>query len=170
MLRRSFVTVWEGGGRQGWCSFVEQQSTLIVEQVSLKTGQLVHARRSILIRKLSAKELRELKRDRRNWEVRSAKETSDHCCNWEVKCDKWSSDQVVYCCRSWSSCLAGRCLTHCCWSLSIFNCFGCASPSTASRCDLSSLSPPSISLAPSVHLSVRSHNFQCQCFLISWHK
>lgn len=55
----------EGGcGREGCGSFVEQQTTLIVEQVSLKTGQLVHARRSILIRKLSAKELRELKRDK----------------------------------------------------------------------------------------------------------
>lgn len=54
----------ERGGRQGCGSFVEQQTTLIVEQVSLKTGQLVHARRSILIRKLSAKELRELKRDK----------------------------------------------------------------------------------------------------------
>lgn len=92
MLRRSFVTLWEGGGRQGWCSFVEQQSTLIVEQVSLKTGQLVHARRSILIRKLSAKELRELKRDRgiEKWEVQKRQVIT-------VAIEKWNvtSDQAI---------------------------------------------------------------------------
>lgn len=52
------------GGRGVWQLCRARNATLIVEQVSLKTGQLVHARRSILIRKLSAKELRELKRDK----------------------------------------------------------------------------------------------------------
>lgn len=60
--------VWRGivGGRGGgvWQLCRATNATLIVEQVSLKTGQLVHARRSNLIRKLSAKELRELKRDK----------------------------------------------------------------------------------------------------------